>query len=228
MCHYYCPRFGLKTEGQSVASNSSSSRMEVRTRFDRPRRKVPQPEKQAQRAVPVASSLPPPARRQCRPFQPAPPLCPFGVLPPSHPCLILSLPPPLACRGPTQWPTLRPRDTAKATLDRLRTLVGWTVGLTWHPCTTSCQARVQLLVLWAQMPWPATWTSPRRLSLLRATELRDSGSTPRRSAWIIKTKLHRGSWTSMPIAWIIRIKLHRGNSKSCEKRQILACLLHWQ
>lgn len=210
-------RCGLRTGGQSVASSSNSSRTEARTRCDLPKRKVPPPEKWAQRAGPAASSRPPPAPLQSPPSRPAPPQCPSGARRPSLRSQTRCLPPPPACRGPTPWPTPRPRATARATPARRPTSAAWTAVLTSLPCTTSCQARARHSARWARTQSQAIWTSPRRPSPPRATGRPAWASTPQQTAWIIRTKRRRGSWTSMPIAWIIRIKLPRGNSRSCEQ-----------
>lgn len=187
-----------------------------RTKCDLPKRKVPQPEKWARKAGPAASSHPPPAPPRSPPSLPAPRQCPYGVRRPFLPSQIPYLPPPLACRGLIPWPTHRPRATARATPGRRPTSGVWTAALTSLPCTTSCQARGQLSVRWAQTQSQAIWTSPRRPSPPRDTGRPAWASTPQQTAWIIRTKRHRGSWTSMPIAWIIRIKRPRGNSRSCE------------
>lgn len=222
------PRCGLRTEGPSVASSSSSSRTGARTRCDQPKRKVPPPEKWAQRAGPAASSRRPPAPPQSRPSQPAPRRCPFGAPHPSPrsqtPCLPLRP----ACRDPTLWPTHRLRATARATPARRLTSVAWIAAPTSPPCTTSCPVLARRSVRWARTQSQAIWTSPQRPSPLRATGRPAWASTPQLTAWIIRTRRRPGSWTSMPIAWIIKIKRPRGNSRSCEQRNPMKVQKHWR
>lgn len=94
-------RSGLRTDGQSVASSSSSSRTGGRTRCDQLKRKVPQQEKRARRAAPAGSSRPPPAPPPSPPYPPAPPQRPSGARRPSLRSQTPCLPPPPACRGLT-------------------------------------------------------------------------------------------------------------------------------
>lgn len=171
VCYFVFFRFGLRTEGQSVASSNSSSRTGARTRCDLPKRRVLQPEKRALRAGRVASSHRPQVL-QSRPSQPAPRRYLSGVQPLSLRWLTLSLPPPPACKDPTQWHTHRPRDTAKAMADQRHTSAEWTVVLTLLPCITSCLAPGRHSVLWAPTLSQAIWASPLHPSPLRATEPR--------------------------------------------------------
>lgn len=172
VCYFVFFRFGLRTEGQSVASNNSSSRTGGRTKCDQPKRRVLQPEKRALRAGRVASSHRPQVLLQSLPYLPAPHRYLFGVQLQSLHWLTLFLHPPPACKDPTQWPTHRPRDTAKAMPDQRHTSAEWTAVLTLHPCTTSCLAPGRHSVLWAPTPSQAIWTSPLHPSPLRATEPR--------------------------------------------------------
>ena len=208
-------RYGLRIEELSAANSSSNSRMEVKTKWDLPKRRHLLPGKWVQRVEQVANSLPPLAP-QSQPFPAAVLLCLSGAQLPSPHCQIPCPPPLPACRGPIPWPILRLQVIVKDMLAQLPTLGAWTVDLIWPLCITSFLDQGPHSVPWVPMQSPAISISPQLLFPPRDMELQAWVLTQPLIAWIIRTKLPPGSLTSMLTAWIIKIRHLRGNSRFCE------------
>lgn len=211
----FLSRCGLKTEELSAANNSSNNRMEVKIKWDLPRRRPLQLGKWVQRVEQVASSLPPLAP-QSQPLRAAVLPCLSGAQLPSPLCQTPCPPPPPACRGPILWPILRLQVIVKDMLAQLPTLGAWTVDLIWPLCITSFLDRGPHSVPWVPMQLPAISISPQLLFPPRDMELQAWVLTQPLIAWIIRTKLPLGSLTSMLTAWIIKIRHPHGNFRFCE------------
>ena len=119
-------RHGLRIKERSAANRGSNSRMEVKTKWDLPKRRHLLPGKWFQRVEQVARSLPLLAP-QSQSFPAAVLLHLSGAQPSPH-CQIPRPPPLPACRGPTPWPILRLQVIVKDMLAQFPTLGGMDCG----------------------------------------------------------------------------------------------------